>query len=258
MAMDFIIPARDEELTVRAVVEAAQPVARAVGGKVLVISDNCHDATAAEADKGGAEVLVLGGGGSSKSKAVVAGLELVEAKAVCLLDADCVGLRSENVADLVQPVLDGTALMSVGTFDYGPWSWVVESIPWSTGQRALPTDLFPVGDPRLEHYAMEILLNEAVGRRGGTTVSMTMSGVHHRSKVAKAGLAKGLLANLRMWIDIAAVSAEVDPEAYRRYADNVLVPHDGRWAPAPKAVTSLGVRALQNAGSLVRRSRPAA
>lgn len=245
MTFAFIIPARNEELTVRGVVTATLPVAATLGGDVLVVADNCDDRTISEATLGGAEILELSDALSSKCNAVSAGIRHVEASHICLLDADCVGLSTSAVADLVEPIAADSAMMSVGTFDYGPWSWLVELVPWSTGQRAFPVELFPWADARLRGYSLELLLNEAVGRRDGITVSRTMAGVHHRSKLAKHGLIDGGREDLRMWRALGRLVESIDEEAYNRYARRLVVEHAGsRWRP-PRMATTAVTRALR-------------
>lgn len=252
MTLAFVIPAKNEEATVYAVASAARRVADEVGGTVLVVADNCTDNTAVEADRAGVRVLERTGGSSSKSKAVAYGIRRVDCDFVCLLDADCVGLDPTAVVRLVDPVLGGGALMSVATFDYGPWSRIVESVPWSTGQRVFPVELFPMDDPRLRDYGLELLLNEAVGRGDGVTVSQTLSGLHHRSKMAKRGVVLGVRDNVRMWASLAHAADGLDMAAYRRYARRLVVVHEGEWRRPPTALTSAGLHGLSAASRALR------
>lgn len=251
--LGILVPAKDEDGTIAGVIAAAAPVAALFGGQVVVVADHCSDRTVEVASRAGAVVFERETDSPSKATAVSLGIAVLDAEVVCLLDADCVDLSSAGVLQIVMPVLRKEATMSVASFDYGPWSWLVESLPWSTGQRAFPSDLYPIGDDRLESYNVELLLNEAVGRVGGTTFSRTLPGLRHRSKVAKTGLLDGVRANFRMWRSIASVLDRVDKKAYERYARNVVIDFGGtRRRPAAPLVVA-GVRLMSTVGRALHR-----
>lgn len=255
MVVAIVIPAKDEELTVREVARAAVAACRVLGGHVVVVADNCSDGTALEADKAGASVLELQTQSPSKAHAVRAGIKHLDAESdnVVLLDADCVGLTPLHVERLCIPVFDGKASMSVGIFDYPfPFGPLVVRVPWSTGQRAFAPGLFPIDDPRLDGYNLELLLNEAVGKCNGTTVAQVMRGLHHRSKVAKAGVRKGIPRNLAMWTAIAESANDIDRNAYKRYLARLVVMSGGRIHPPARALAVAGLVSLEAAGVVLR------
>lgn len=239
MSVAIIIPAWNEEATVHAVASAALVAARTLGGRALVVADNCNDRTAELAELAGVEVLVRTTE-RSKAAAVTEGILATRADVTCLIDADCLGITPEAIVDMVMPVLDGRATMSVLTFDYGPWSWLVEYFPWSTGQRAFLTAAFPLHDPRLDGYNLEMLVNEGVGAWGGITVSRSLEGLRHRTKMAKEGFQSGVLDNRKMWTSIARSARSVDRAAYRAYVRNVVVDYDGEWFRPLRPVTAMG------------------
>lgn len=252
MKIAIVIAARDEEETIAAVVRAALAAAATTGATVLVVANNCTDDTAERARAAGADVVVRDFARPSKAAAVVTGIVATDADVICMIDADCVGITSRSIVGLIEPVADGRATMATLVFDYGPHSWLVECFPWSTGQRAFRTEVFRLGDPRLDGYNLELLINEWVGAHGGLTVSVSQTGLHHRTKLEKSGIKPGFKANRKMWSDIAHWSRTVDREAYRRYAYNVVVDYDARWVPPPRWLVRIGLLAMSAAASVLR------
>lgn len=155
----IIVAARNEESTVYEVACAAVGAAAVLGGRALVVANNCQDNTATEARRAGAMVLEFSTTSPSKAHAVQAGVAHLRAHGcvIGLVDADCRRLTTAHVLDLFAPVLSGAAAMSVGTFDYHPalLAKVVVRVPWSTGQRVLAPGVYPDGDHRLDRYNIE-------------------------------------------------------------------------------------------------------
>jgi glycosyltransferase involved in cell wall biosynthesis len=112
----LVLPARDEEATVAAVVGRAPRTIAGRSVQVVVIDDGSADATAARARAAGADVVPQAGRGLGA--AVRAGLahavQVHRAAAVAFCDADG-EYAPEDLADLVLPVLDGRAHYVVGS-----------------------------------------------------------------------------------------------------------------------------------------------
>ena len=108
--ISVLIPSRDEERTVGAVVRAVrEPHVLDAGGsglvdEVLVIDDGSSDTTAAAARSAGARVVRLATGGG-KGQAMRAGLEASFGDLVVFLDADVENTSPTFVSGLVGPLL---------------------------------------------------------------------------------------------------------------------------------------------------------
>jgi glucosyl-3-phosphoglycerate synthase len=117
--VSVVIPSRDEERTVGAVVRAVlEPHVRSDGGsglvdEVVVVDDRSTDTTAAAARAAGARVVATTDGASGKGQAMRAGLEASFGDIVVFLDADVENTSPEFVSGLVGPLLlhDGIALV---------------------------------------------------------------------------------------------------------------------------------------------------
>ena len=195
--VDCVIPARDEAPTVASVVEVAR-ACRYVR-EVIVVDDGSSDGTGELAAAAGAKVVRRDGGGGSKAHVMEAGVAATDADLVLFVDADCLGLTAADLDALCEPVLDGRAVMSLGTFDYGAWNWAVLRFPPTTGERVLPRWVFEAVPPDWrDGYTIEIRLNEVVTEARLPISIRVMQGVTHRTKRDKLGRAEGYRASWRM------------------------------------------------------------
>jgi glucosyl-3-phosphoglycerate synthase len=104
--ISVVIPARDEELTIGAVLRALRPQGTDGSGlidEVLVIDDGSKDATADEARRHGARVMSLEGGG--KGAAMATGVAASAGDLIAFLDADVTNTGQHFVPRLVGPLL---------------------------------------------------------------------------------------------------------------------------------------------------------
>ncbi|MDP9070509.1 MAG: glycosyltransferase [Actinomycetota bacterium] len=196
--IDAVIPARDEAPTVAAVVAAVKgcPSVR----EVIVVDDGSGDDTAERAAAAGAKVVDHHPGGS-KARAMEAGVDATDADAILFVDADLTGLTSAHLDDICRPFLEGRAVMSLGTFDYGPrWNWLVLRFPPTTGERIVPRWVFDSVPPhKRDGYTIEVMLNEVIAEGHLPTTARVMEGVFHRTKREKFGWLAGTRLTWRMF-----------------------------------------------------------
>ena len=198
VAIDVVIPARNEATTVAGVVAAAR--ACRFTREVVVVDDGSTDGTAERALAAGAKVLRRERGTGSKAGAMEAGVAATDADAILFCDADCVGLTAAHLDDVCRPFVEGRAAMSVGWFDYGPLNPLVLRLPPTSGERVVPRWVWDAVRPEKRvGYSVEIMINEVIAEGRLPTSVRIMHGVGHRTKRDKLGLRRGYRETWRMF-----------------------------------------------------------
>ena len=199
MAVDVVIPARNEAPTVADVVAAALECR--FTREVVVVDDGSTDGTAERAMAAGAKVVHRDTPGpGSKAQAMEVGVAATDAEAVLFCDADCLGLTPAHLDDVCRPVVEGRAAMSVGWFDYGRWNPLVLRLPPTSGERVVPRWVWDAVRPEERRgYSIEIMVNEVIAEGRLPTTVRIMAGVTHRTKRDKLGLRRGYRETWRMF-----------------------------------------------------------
>ena len=209
MGIVVLVPAHDEAARIGATVAAAL----GIGGvtRVLVIDDASTDATSDLAAAAGAEVLRLPSN-VGKGAALDAGLARVRADAdvLMMLDGD-LGASAAQGAVLLEPVLSGTAAMSVAAFPrpagkagFGLVKRLARfgiralggqagrsfaaSAPLS-GQRAMTRACWELVTPFAFGYGVEVALTVRALRSGMTVVEVPTTMTHDATGRDAAGFA---------------------------------------------------------------------
>ncbi len=167
----------------------------------------------------------------SKAAAMAAGVAVSNAEAFLFLDADLLGLSAAHLNRLCQPILDGSADMSVGWLDYGWWNPLVLRLPPSTGERVVPRWVFEaVPAWQRDGYKMEILLNEVIAEARARTSACTLEGVRHRTKRDKLGPSEGRRQTWQMFWALAGMpmTGEVRWRTFWLYWRGLTVRPGGR------------------------------
>jgi glycosyltransferase involved in cell wall biosynthesis len=192
---------------------------------VIVVDDGSTDGTAAVAEAAGARVVRSTGSGGSKAHAMEAGVEATgDAEAVLFVDADLLGLTVEHLDDICRPVVERRAAMSLGTFDYGFWNFLVLRFPPTTGERIIPRWVFDAVPPhKREGYTIEIMLNAVIAEGRLPSTVRVMRGVTHRTKRDKFGPVEGWRRTWEMFWDLVALIRRVRVRTYWFYLRDLTI-----------------------------------
>lgn len=196
-----IIPAYNEAETIGQVlcVVLNLPAIR----QVVVVSDGSTDHTAEAARRMGATVIEspinLGKGGAMRL-----GWEQADADVILFLDADLVGLTSQHVEALLNPVLSGAYEATVGVFEGGRVSTDLAQAlaPFLSGQRAVRRYLLNQVETEETGFGVELAINRALRRAGVNVQEVVLQDLSQVMKEEKLGLAKGLAARMKMYWEI--------------------------------------------------------
>lgn len=203
MKVTAVVPAYNEEDTIGDVVRVL--VAHPDVAEAVVVSDGSSDATAAVARLAGASVIEMTKN-AGKGAAVKAGIEAAgDADVFLLLDADLVGLRSDHVRRLLEPVLSGRAEMTIGVFAHGRMATDLAqaATPFLSGNRAVLRQALE-GITGLESagWGIEMLLTRHARKKRLRVLQVGLHGLSQVMKEEKLGLARGFWRRLRMYWDV--------------------------------------------------------
>jgi len=215
-AIDVVMPARNESLTVARNVAAAR--ACTFVREVIVVDDGSTDATSDEALRAGAKVVRRDGPSGSKAHAMAAGVAASDADAILFVDADCTGLTGAHLDEIVEPYVAGRAVMSIGAFDYRWLNPLVRRLPPLSGERIIPRWVFDaIPESKLDGYTIEVRINQVIAERQLPTTVRTMRGVSHRTKRDKLGPVEGYRRTYWMFREILRMLRPVGDVRWRTY-----------------------------------------
>lgn len=196
-----IVPAYNEQATLAAVLDPLLKHPRL--DRVVVVSDGSVDHTAEIARQQGVETLVLARN-RGKAEALACGVAHTTAPILLFLDGDILGLRHEQIDQLIEPVIRGDAGMTVGLRGRG---WLIDHAvahfgPLLSGIRCLRREVFESLPQPLHGFGIETALNWACRQRGLPLKTCVLKGLKHRIKESKQGLRRGLAARLAMFASV--------------------------------------------------------
>lgn len=212
--VDVVIPARNEQETIRDVVRAFQAAKNI--GQIIVVNDRSTDLTGEIAQQCGA--MVINGPGIGKGQAMMRGLTLVASERVIFADADLRGFTPNHATALAQQCYG----QIVGLRDKGGTGntiTVLSSLPPIAGERSLPTRL--ARSVSLDKYGAEMQLNAAIVRAGLVSYHFIMRNVSAKMKAGP----------LRI-VDVLPYIGNAELLQYGR-SIKWLSPIDARWPDYP-------------------------
>ncbi len=197
-----IIPAYNEGETIGGVLSVLKKVNKIK--KIVVVSDGSEDDTVEVAKSFDVEVIVLkenmGKGGAMKK-----GLDNGSADILLFLDADLIGLKEKHINDLLSPVLENQADITIGIFEEGRvfTDLAQKMIPKLSGQRALRASILEgISDLDVARFGVEVALNNHIKKSKVRLKKVALSNMSHVTKEEKLGFLRGVNARMKMYWEI--------------------------------------------------------
>ena len=202
MKISAIVPAYNEEERIAKVIQPLK--ATELIDEIIIIDDGSEDKTS-EIVKAYDVRLIQLESNSGKAEAIKRGIKDCNAEVLLLLDADLIGLTTQHIEDLLDPVLQDAADMTIGIFEEGRLiTDLAQKIsPNLSGQRALKASLAKqLVDLDTNGYGIELALSDLAKRERLKVKRVTMKNATHVMKEEKLGLVKGTIWRMKMYKDI--------------------------------------------------------
>ncbi len=201
MSITAIIPAYNEEKNIGRVLDVL--LNSHIFSSVVVVDDGSKDTTGDIARQKGVRVIRQENKG--KGEAMIMGAKVSDTEHIFFCDADVVGLQSEHIHLLVDPVVAKKSEMTVGLRDRGMFlTWLLPYVaPILGGERVLSRSLFFSVISEYAQYAphdfgIETYMNAYCSGHHLNATSLKMRGVTQIIKEQKYGFFIGFFARMRM------------------------------------------------------------
>jgi glycosyltransferase involved in cell wall biosynthesis len=177
--------------------------------EVIVVDDGSNDSTLQEVKVAG-EVdsrvrIIQHPVNLGKGEAIFTGAKEAKTPYLLFLDSDLINLKPHNITDLIRPVLNGKADMTLGLFLGGRINtdiphWIY---PPLTGQRCLKAELLrQVPSEAAKGYGIEIAITIAAYREHYKVKLVAMKGVWHPPSELHRGFISGVAWRANMYSEI--------------------------------------------------------
>jgi len=205
MNVTAVIPAYNEEQTIADVVKRVKNIDKIQ--KVIVVSDGSTDSTAEIARQCGADVIELNEN-VGKGGAIKAGINECGTEIILFLDADLIGLTEKHILDLIEPVIENKADMTIGIFKNGRMvtDLAQKVTPYLSGQRAIRKSIIDrIPNIDITRYGVEVALTKYVDKNNIRVQEVDLPDMTHVTKEEKLGIIRGVQARLKMYWDIVKI-----------------------------------------------------
>lgn len=198
-----IIPAYNEGPRIKAVLDVV--VAHLLIDEIIVVNDGSTDDTAAFASGQDKVVLIRLEENGGKTRALAAGLARASGSYLLFVDSDLLGLGSDDLTALMQPVLDGRADMAISLRRNAPRLWHLIGIDYISGERMLRRSLIDARIRELDalpRFGFEVWLNGICINAAARVAVVGWGRVDSPLKSRKYGVLNGMVADFRMIVDL--------------------------------------------------------
>lgn len=205
MGVSCIVPVYNEGERVLRVLDVL--VGHAFIDEVIVIDDGSLDNSRAILEKKEGIHLIVHQKNKGKSFAVKSGIQEARNDIVMLIDSDLIGLDPGDITRLIEPVINGTAEISMSIRKNSLLIYKMFGIDFVSGERvfhkSIIEDLTQL--ERLPGFGLEVFLNRIIIARHLSLRVVSWPGVISPRKSKKFGWWRGLTSDYKMVMQIVSI-----------------------------------------------------
>ena len=196
-----IIPAHNEEKSISPIIMVAKE--NDLINEVIVVDDGSSDATSEIAKRNEVRV-VRTENNQGKGNALEVGVQETDAGILLFLDADLIGLTSQHLTMLLEPVLEGSVDMTVGAIDrkmFGTFlnEWFRKTESPFSGMRAIKRSFWEqISKKYKKKFYIESVITYLAKKNNLKVQPFVLKGVRHIIKEKKMGFWEGTKARWKM------------------------------------------------------------
>src|SRR3989344_8645445 len=197
----LIIPAHNEAENISAVLKVVTQAKEV--DEIIVIADACEDKTAEVARRFKTKVVERAKT-QGKGSAMIAGVGAASGQIIMFADADLENLTTRHISQVLRPVIEGRATMSVGLRDriFGLGALIPKIYPmYAIGAaRAMTKDFFNSlpDDQNLLDFGIETVMNYYAKKHKLKVSYPVLKNLHQVIKEKKYGLLAGFSDRLKL------------------------------------------------------------
>jgi glycosyltransferase involved in cell wall biosynthesis len=169
--------------------------------ETIVVDDGSHDDTSKVASTfAGVHVITLQKN-AGKSNAVCVGIDAARNENILLLDADLVGLTAEAISELINPVLGGTADISISLRKNSPWIFRQIGLDYISGERVLKKSFLASYLDTIRHlpgFGIETFMNQLIIKKNMRIKVVFLPNLISPRKYVKETIITGILEDIGM------------------------------------------------------------
>lgn len=194
-----VIAAYNEEKRIHNVLNAIEN--HPLIDEVIVVNDGSSDNTAKVVEKRKGVTLITLPENRGKSFAVVTGIRETKYDHLCMLDADLVGISKEDVTNLIEPVLDGSADITISLRKNSLPIMRLIGMDYISGERVFKKSIITpyLNDiEKLPSFAIESFFNQVLIDNAKRIKIVKWKDVITPRKSSKTGFGKGIWGDIKM------------------------------------------------------------